>query len=227
MVWQETHDDDAYQIPDDIVDFVFRIQCKQLPLDHAHSLTSAILASMPWLKKVDQAAIHLIHVAESGNGWMRPIDNENEVLNLSKRTRFSIRIPKDKIEELIKLEGVELDIAGYSLVVGKGQMKSLVLSSTMFSRYIICKNNESEEEFMLRQIDVLKQKDILVKKMLCGRENSFNFPGKTIVTRSIMLADLERDDAIRLQQEGLGDQQKLGFGIFIPHKGVAPVVGKE
>jgi len=226
MVWQETSDEN-FQVPEAIIDCAFRIECKQLPLDHAHSLTTAVHEALPWFKDVRQAGIHLIHVAESGNGWMRPMDTENEILNVSKRTRFSIRIPKLKLQQLQELEGTSLNVDGYIIKVGGSQIKPLVNSSTLFSRYVIANENESEQAFMERTLIELKQQDIVVKKMMCGRESQFKFPDKTLSTRSIMLAELEREDAIRLQENGLGEMQVFGFGLFIPHRGIAAVFSKE
>ena len=56
-------------------------------------------AALPWLADDDRAGVHLIHVAESGNGWMRPEDAENEMLYLSRRTKMTLRLPKEYIEE--------------------------------------------------------------------------------------------------------------------------------
>jgi len=42
-------------------------------------------------------------------------------------------------------------------------------------------------------------------------------------TRSLMLADLTVEEAVKLQQQGLGADRKLGCGLFIPHKGINPV----
>ncbi|MDH5785954.1 MAG: type I-MYXAN CRISPR-associated protein Cas6/Cmx6, partial [Chromatiales bacterium] len=47
-------------------------------------------------------------------------------------------------------------------------------------------------------------------------------PGRTLTTRSLLVADLSFDDAITLQELGIGQKayRKLGCGLFIPHKSV-------
>jgi hypothetical protein len=35
-----------------------------------------------------------------------------------------------------------------------------------------------------------------------------------------MIADLKPEDSIILQQHGLGDGRKMGFGLFVPHKDI-------
>ena len=94
MFWQEKTPDKPYRVPDDIVDLAFRIDCRCLPLEHAHALSVALHEALPWLEDESRAGIHLIHGAESGNGWMRPEDPQSEVLYVSRRTRMTLRLPK-------------------------------------------------------------------------------------------------------------------------------------
>ena len=44
-----------------------------------------------------------------------------------------------------------------------------------------------------------------------------------IFTRSLMVADLLLDDAIQLQQQGLGEGRLHGCGLFVAHKGIKAV----
>jgi hypothetical protein len=36
----------------------------------------------------------------------------------------------------------------------------------------------------------------------------------------LMIADLEIEESVRLQQSGLGPYRHLGCGVFIPHKDI-------
>jgi hypothetical protein len=38
-----------------------------------------------------------------------------------------------------------------------------------------------------------------------------------------MLADLEVEEAVALQQQGIGRHKTMGCGLFIPHKGIKAV----
>jgi len=49
------------------------------------------------------------------------------------------------------------------------------------------------------------------------------FPDGSIFTRSLMVADLEPEQSVRLQQIGLGEGRTIGCGLFIPHKGIKAV----
>ena len=107
MFWQERSEENNFKISDEIIDLSFKIECRTLPLDHAWALSSALIKAAPWLTQTEHTAIHLIHGAESGNGWMRPEDTENELLHLSRRARFTLRLHRNNLEmadELVDLQ---------------------------------------------------------------------------------------------------------------------------
>jgi len=228
VVWLEETADKDYVVPDDIVDLAYSIDCRSVPLEHGHTLSEAILEILPWLADEEFASIHQIHGAESGNGWMRPDNAENEVLYLSRRTRMVIRVPRHRIEDAKQLSGTELDVGGHSLKVGESTIRKLVALTTVFSRYIVCDETQTETEFEKEVISSLLQNaDVRVRKMLCGRTHAISMPDRKLFTRSIMLADLSPAEAVRLQQQGLGKHQKLGCGIFLPHKGIPDLSAED
>lgn len=227
MFWEEEKDENSpYVVPDDVVDLSYHIKCRSLPLDHAHSFSQAVTEKLDWIVDEPQAGIHLIHGAESGNGWLRPDDTENQLLHLSHRARMMLRVPKHRIAAAQRLTGETLDIEGHTLEVGQAKIKLFSTLPTQFSRYIVIPasiSTDDEEAFMEYAAGEIAALDIKVRKMLCGRAHSFRLPDGSVNTRSIMLADLEVDEAVALQQGGIGDQQAMGFGLFIPHKGVRAV----
>lgn len=224
MVWQE---EKPYVVPDDIVDLSFRINCRCLPLEHAHALSHALYQALPWLKDEEKAGIHLIHGAESGNGWIRPDDPENELLQLSRRTRMMLRLPKERLEDARKLTGMNLDIEGHPLEVADSTVRPLSLSTILFARYIVADKAESEEIFESSVVERIEELGIPVRKLLCGLTHTLNFPDRQVFTRSLLIAELKTEQSIKLQQEGLGEGRRHGCGLFIPHKGIAPVGSVE
>ncbi len=138
MYWNDDKDRKMeFVIPDDVVDLAFRIGCPTLPLDHAHALSSALLTALPWLEDEENAGIHLIHGAASGNGWFRPEDTESGLLHLPKRTRLRLRIPRKRLQEAQALTGQSLDIDGHPLQVGEADVSLLSSLPTLFSRYVL------------------------------------------------------------------------------------------
>lgn len=223
MFWQEEQNDvDCFIVPEDVVDILFSISCKTLPVDHAHALSAAVKEALPWFEEEEQAGLHLIHVADSGNGWERP-QGEDEVLYLSRRTKLTLRVPQHRLEEVKALSGQTLDVAGNEMEVGKSTVRLLSTSTTLYSRYVaVTAGEQSEDEFIAELVQELREAGLRFKKVLCGKETTFNTPDGPMVTRSLMVADLPLDDAVRLQENGIGPHQykKIGCGLFIAHKAV-------
>jgi CRISPR-associated protein Cas6 len=222
MYWQEKTDRAAYVVPDDVVDMLFRVSCPRLPLDHAWPLRDALFSHLPWLADEPLAGIHLIHGAESGNGWERPSDPDADVLHLPRRARMALRLPRGRLEDARRLTGATLDIAGFPLTVGETSLRPLSALTTVFARYVAGDEGE-EQAFLDSCFRQLRDMSITVRKLLCGRGHDLRTPDRPIRTRSLMLADLEIADAVRLQQRGLGPHRTLGCGLFLAHKSVRAV----
>ena len=224
MFWNDDKDrQPEFVISDEVVDLAYRIGCPTLPLDHAHSLSSALLQALPWLADEETAGVHLIHGAASGNGWFRPEDTENELLHLSRRTRMRLRVPKKRLQDARALSGQTLDIEGHPLEICKSEVFMLSSLPTLFSRYVLTQAEHDETQFLEDAAKDLKAMDIPCRKMLGGITHTMNFPDGQVVTRSLMVADLEPEQSVRLQQFGLGGGRAIGCGLFLPHKGIAPV----
>lgn len=222
MFWQEDEDKTLpWQAPDDVLDVSFAIQCKKLPLDHAWALSQAVQQALPWFTDEPAAGVHTIHVAESGNGWERPDDHTNQFLLPSRRTRMMLRIPKQRLADAQHLCGTTLDIDGYALSVGEAKEKVLLNASVIFARYVLSDTGETEPEFLQRMAtEVRRIADFKVKKMMCGKSYTLHTPQGDLHTRHLMIADLDNDPSVKLQQYGLGGGRKLGCGLFMPHKGI-------
>lgn len=222
MFWQEDEDKSIpYQVPDDVVDLSFPIKCKKLHLDHAWELSEAIKAELPWAEDEPLFRIHQIHVAETGNGWLRPEDTQTEFLWPSRRTRFSLRVPKNRIDDAQQLKGKTLVVKGSEITLGAGKTKPLTNASVIFARHILSEEGEEEQDFLQRMYtDILDLTDTKVRKMICGMSSVISTPEGELPARHLMIADLESDTSIKIQQHGLGDGRLLGCGIFLPHKGI-------
>ena len=224
MFWSEDNDTkNEFVIPDEVVDMTFKLECKTLPLDHAQALSDAIHTALPWFGDEARTGLHLIHVAESGNGWYRPEDPENEVLCLSKRTRMTLRLPKHRIDDAHALTNQTLDIDGYELTVLEGSVKSLSALPTLFARYVLAEAEQDENAFLTSMASLLREMDVPVKKLMAGKQHRMRMVDGPVFTRSLMVADLAPEDAVKLQQKGIGPGRKFGCGLFLPQKGIKAV----
>jgi len=221
MFWQEDGSDNTTQVPDDVVDVLFSIDCKRIPVDHAFSLSTAIKAAVPWIAEAPGVGVHTVHVAGSQNGWERPEHGQGQHLIVSRRTKLTIRVHKEQLDTLRQeLRGKTLDVGGCQLTVGECRIRPLSRETTIFARYVSTFPEDREDTFLTGTAAELRKLDIRVRKALCGKRTILNTPAGSIHTRSLMLADLSTEESIRLQQVGLGPYRDMGCGIFIPHKGI-------
>ncbi|HEY5602471.1 MAG TPA: type I-MYXAN CRISPR-associated protein Cas6/Cmx6 [Gammaproteobacteria bacterium] len=222
MYWEESTAEQDKGVPGDIVDAVYGISCRTLPLDHACALSNAIRNELDWFADEPDAAVHAIHVAASGNGWYRP-DTSGQLLYPSRRTKLTLRIPKQRIEDARLLVGKTLDIEGSALTVNNMHQKALSAITTLFARYIVIENAADEMAFLSAIMAALQQMGIKPKKMLCGKETMLAADDGPVLTRSLMIADLSVRESILLQQKGLGAYRWMGCGIFLPHKDIQEI----
>lgn len=201
-----------------VTDIAFRLDCRCLTVDHTRELHAAIIETLPWFPDEPLAGLHLIYVAGSQNGWMRP-EEPDEILHLSRRTRLTLRLPFDRVTDARVLCGQQLMIGQHEMKIGEAAEKPLLPASVLFSRHIIS-DETSETDFLQRMADEMRSKEIGFKKLLPGRLLNLRGPGGIIRTRSLMVGDLEPDDSIRLQESGLGTGRHYGCGLFIQHKGI-------
>ena len=232
MAWRlsvdEMTDDENCIVPDDVVDLSFRIDCAQLPIDHARDLYHALAGKLAWLRDEPCAAVHSIFDAASGNGWMRPAAASGELMQLSKRTRLYLRLPQHRVADATKLHGHVLDVGGHRVAVGAGKVRALSAWQTIFARSVVDESGQSgdhEAEFSGAVTDALAAMNIRPPKLLCGLSHSIRKNGAAVHARSVMLADLPLQQSIRLQQNGLGTNLKIGCGIFLPHKSITSAFG--
>jgi CRISPR-associated protein Cas6 len=207
-------------VPGDIVDAVFAISCRCLPVDHAYALSQAIAAALPWFAQEPGAGLHLVHGAASGSGWMRP-EAADALLQLSHRATLALRLSRHRVDDAGALLGRTLQVAGWPLRVDKITLRSLSRITTLFSRGVVFDGADDETAFLAAATDELNALGIKPERALCGRITPVATPARTYQTRSLLLAGFTSEQSLALQQHGLGAERKLGCGLFIPHKDIA------
>jgi len=225
VTWQDKLPAEEYVVPDTVVDAVFAISCRNLPVDHAYALSRAIQIALPWFADEEAAGLHIIHGAESGNGWVRPAEPQ-ALLHLSRRTKLALRLPKRRFEDARALVNQTLMVDGQTLRVDSLGLRPLAKITTLFSRHVVITPDVgaaealSETDFLQAAAKQLNQLGIKPRKMMCGLTTTIATPARKLQTCSLMLAELSFDESVRLQQHGLGPERKLGCGIFLPHKDI-------
>ncbi len=220
MFWQEDTKQEHFTLPESIQEVSFKIQSKILPMDHGFLLAQALIKQLPWLKD-SNTGVHNISVAD-GNGWKQ--NKDGGFYYPSKRSKLILRIAHERLEDVKNLAGKTLDLGDYQIKVIKfiGE-KPLSDMPVLFAKQVACENGTSEEEFLQLCFNQLSDLGIEVKKMMAGLESNIQTDVGTVHTRSLMVADLKKNESILLQEKGLGDNHLLGCGLFIPQKGIESI----
>jgi CRISPR-associated protein Cas6 len=211
---------------DEVVDAVFAIECRSLPVDHAYALSAAIQAALPWFADEPQAGLHTIHGAASGAGWRRP-EGDDAQLQLSRRTKLMLRLPGHRLADAAALTGRTLDVAGSPMRVGRLSARPLLRIASLFARSVMFQGAADESAFLAAATEGLRALGVEASTMLCGRDVTLATPGGTYRTRSLMLTVATPAQSLALQRQGLGEARKLGCGVFIPHKDVGDLRSRE
>lgn len=210
---------------DEVVDAVFAIECRSLPVDHAWALSQAVQAALPWFAGEPRAGLHTIHGAASGAGWQRPEGEEAE-LQLPRRARLVLRLPAHRMADAAALTGRTLEVAGSRLRVGPLSPRPLLRIASLFSRSVIFEGAPDETAFVAAASEQLRLLGVAASTLLCGRDVTLATPEATYRARSLMLTVATPAQSLVLQREGLGAARKLGCGVFIPHKDVGDLRGE-
>ena len=123
MHWQEPADHGEHRASRNIVDMAFRIECQRLPLDHAYQLLQSIAGFLPWFPSDRETGIHTIHGAETGNGWCRPDEGDDQYILLSKRVRLVLRVPQRRAEQCGELCGKTLTVSSHRPSRARGRVR--------------------------------------------------------------------------------------------------------
>jgi len=222
MFWnQEGENQTQYQVPDDVFDLVFKLRGTSLDIDHAFALSSALQKHLTD-QICSKIGVHGVRMAGSGNGWNRPEQSDAE-LPLSRRARLAIRVHRDDSEEVGRIMNQRLQIGSQEITLGSSVIRKLSTIGTLYARAICCDREQSETDFLTEVAGLLKMMKIKVSKMICGRCGEIRTADGSIFTRALLVADLEPEESVTLQQRGLGEGRMLGCGLFVPHKGIDPV----
>ena len=206
--------------PVEVVDAVFAIFCRCLPVDHGYALSEAIAGVLPWFAQEPGAGLHPVYGAASGGGWMRP-EAADALLQLSHRARLALRLSRHRVADAKALLGHKLEVDGWPLRVDSISLRPLSRMTTLFSRGVVFDGADDEAAVLAAARGELDALGIQPQHMLCGRIAPVAAPGRTYHARSLLLAGLTPQNALALQTHGLGVARKLGCGLFIPHRGIA------
>lgn len=198
-----------------MIDLQFDLIGTTIPADSAQLLSDALLIQLPWLGDHAGAGIQLLKGAESNSG--------DVTLNINRRTKLFMRVPKARVDDLQVLRGQSLDLMGHSLQIGSFKTRAFSPFAHIYAHFVDT-GSAGEEQFVQ---DVMRELDGHFKLrcgFICGRQQTMQSTSGPLYGYSLMLHDVPPHKSLQIQDEGLGRNRLLGCGIYIPHKSITPVV---
>jgi CRISPR-associated protein Cas6 len=214
VTWANWPEDKPEEYTPHMIDLQFDLIGTTIPADNAQLLSEAILNLLPWLGEDAGAGIQHLKGAETNSG--------DTTLNINRRTKLFIRVPKARVDDMQKLSGQSLDLMGHALQIGKFKTRAFSPFGNIYAHFVDT-GSASEEQFVQ---DVMRELDGHFKihcGFICGKQQTLQSASGPLHGFSLMLHDVPPHKSLQLQDEGMGRNRLLGCGIFIPHKSIAPV----
>ena len=192
-----------------MTDVAFGLLGSTLSRDYRYSLAEAVEAALPWLTDLGGMGVHKLNLSAGGG----------PVALLSRRTRLTLRVPRDRAAEVALLEGSELQVGASQLRVGAPQTRELLPYGTLYAHLVATDHND-EAVFMQAMAAELSDMGVSCRP-ICGKFQVLE--SGSLRGFSLMLDRLSRTDSLRVLEAGLGQHRRLGCGLFVPHKSAAAV----
>ena len=198
-----------------MIDLQFDLVGTTIPAENAQLLSDALQRLLPWLGEDGGTGIQHLKGAETNSG--------DATLNINRRTKLFMRVPKARVDDMQKLVGQTLGLAGHALQIGNFKTRAFSAFANIYAHFVDT-GSATEEQFVQ---DVMHELDGHFKLrcgFICGKRQTLQSASGPIHGYSLMLHDVPPHKSLQLQDEGMGRNRLLGCGIFIPHKSIAPVM---
>jgi len=198
-----------------LVELSFPVTGAALPEDNGYGLFAAISHALGG-HLPEGVAVASIGGAPLGRWRMR----------VDRATRLRIRLPADRIGEVLQLAGKFLDVGGHEIGLGIPQVRALEASPELASRLVTIKGFTEPGPFLEaagRQLEALGVSGHAAIPAVPGgprrglpQRRVISIKGRRIVGFAVAVGGLSARDSATLLARGLGGRRHMGCGIFAP-----------
>jgi len=198
-----------------LIDLQFDLVGTTIPTENAQLLADAVARVLPWIAEDGGSGIQHLKGAETNSG--------DATLNINRRTKLFMRVPKARVDAVTALVGQVLDLDGHALTIGTFKTREFSPFANIYAHFVDT-GSAGEEQFVQDVMRELDGRFQLRCGFICGKQQTLQSASGPLHGYSLMLHDVPPHKSLQLQDEGLGRHRLLGCGIFIPHKSIAPVM---
>ena len=191
----------------EMVDAVFDLNGSSVPASYPFLLWSELVRCLPWLSGEENIGVHPLKGSASGSSLL-----------LSRRTKLILRVPAERVAQLDKLPGQQLNIDGSLLIVGNAKARPIQSATTLHS-YMV-ESNLGEVEFIADMKQKLQAMNIPCN-LICDKYRKISDGKNSLNGFGLVLHDLKPAASLHIQRTGLGGARHFGCGIFVPFKAIS------
>ncbi|HRY71325.1 MAG TPA: type I-MYXAN CRISPR-associated protein Cas6/Cmx6 [Phycisphaerae bacterium] len=199
-----------------VIDLVFPVTGKTLPIDHGYALYSAVSRLLgPTFHDTDHIGLFAIRGSRTAPGTIA-VDN----------SWLRIRTPLEHIPAILKLAGRLLELDGHRLRLGVPRTLGLIPAATLAARMVTIKGFREPAGFLdgvrrkLDELGVAGQAGVPntaagphqgkpVRRILTVKD-------KKVVGFALLVSELTAEESLTLQEQGIGGRRHMGCGLFLP-----------
>lgn len=208
-----------------MIDFVFPVvrSTGSVPVDHGFALYSAVVSVLgPAAHGAKWLAIHPLSGVRTG-----------AELRLPRRAHLRLRLPVERLAEVLCLAGKVLRVQQAELALGAPTVRPVEPHTSLDARMVFIKLTTPERAAtgrldadavrgrylaeLRRQLDRLGLTQ--ATPSLQGRR-TLRVHGRTLQGFSVRVDNLSAEASLQLQAHGLGGKRAMGCGVFRPTRGV-------
>jgi CRISPR-associated protein Cas6 len=184
------------------------------PHDHGYFLYSALCRQSKWLHETKSKVLvgPIGGLGPRYGGKLPP-----------KRARLRLRVAAEHLSEILDWAGSEITVDRAMIQLGAPEIRKLTPQASLQARMVTIKGFEEVDSFFDAAVRQLKERNIqgLLHVLPSPANGSpwrrvIRIHDKTIVGFSVAVTQLEAEESLVLQEEGLGGRGKMGCGFFVP-----------
>ena len=190
------------------IDLRFHVMGETLDVDHGYFLFCAVSKVLPFFHDANNVGMSTVRGKYIGDGLLR----------IAPFSSLAFRLPVNEVAAYINLAGRTIEVGGQTLKIGVPSSHSLVPATALYAHLVTTRNGQDSYRFeqeIKRQLNSLGCDGNIV----IGKRRTFGVHGRQIVGYSVLVSELQAEESITLQENGLGGRRKMGCGFFLPWKG--------
>ena len=208
------------------VDVAFPVKEARVSRDHGYALYAAISRLVPELHAARWLGIHPLSGKPAPDG----------TLAVAPASGLRLRLPVERIGDVLALAGGRLDVGGVALSLGAPSVHALVPAASLDARLVLVKltgvprrdhptlarsslDRAAMEGRTLAELTrQLRDLGIESEPELKGH-GRMTVAGRALVGFAVRVQGLDADASLALQTQGLGGKRRMGCGLFRPTRG--------